>query len=171
MAKNYVVNDMAKVHPGTRYGGKAQRSYDYYQNSDIDTLVERANKFLEKKHHSVRNIKKSTGTLCVQNIQWVTKRTKINRMVNCPCLADIVKKMMTGRSLLFNPLYKVLLRALNNPHVPPVARFCVIATGAGPRHKKETVTFIKVKIVNDEFVLPNSFLLDCSDAFLKNVSC
>lgn len=170
MSANDSINGRVTIHAGTRYGGKAQHSYDYYRNENCDTLVERTKKFSVQKDTSVRMgaPKITSVSVNAEKIQWVGKRVKKYRMINCPCLSDIIKKLITGRSLLFNPLYKTLFFALRDSHIPPVARFCIVATGVDPKNKKKMGTFIKVRISDEEFVLPNSFLRDGSGAFLKS---
>lgn len=170
MAENDAVHGRVTIHAGTRYAGMAQKVDDYRQAPDDDTLIERAKKFVNKKEPPVLTDKSPPKTVSIENIHWITKRKKIEMMVNCSRLVDIVKKLTTGRSSIFNPLYIVVRGALINANLPPVAHFCIIATGADPQHEKGIGTFIKVKINNEEFVLPNSFLRDCSDAFLKKPS-
>ena len=176
MGTDDVVIGRVIVHAGTRYGGKAQQDHDYYRNSGLDTLVDRTNKFLPQKDFSadVSENKKNKLTrkdaIHIENIQWVNKKKKKCLLINSTCLADIIKKLITGNVSPFKLLYKVFLHDINNPRITPVARFCVVATGVDPHHKKKTWTFIKAIINDVEFVLPNSFLRDCSGAFLKKNS-
>ena len=165
-----MATNVTRIIAGTRYAGMAQKADDYRNTHDDETLVERAKKFVERKELPVLTGRESSKTVSTENIHWITKRKKTEMMVNCSFLADIVKKLITGRSSVSGTLYIAIRNALVNANLPPVAHFCIIATGADPQHEKGIGTFIKVKINNKEFVLPNSFLRDCADAFLKDSS-
>ncbi len=177
MSANDSVNGRITMHAGTRYGGKAQKRDDYRGTPDDDTLVERAKKFIPQKNSSAdvgeeEKKRKSTrkDIVHIENIQWINKKNEKWMLVNSACLARTVKKLTTSRISPFNQLYKVFLRNINSSRITPVSRFCVIATGVDPQRKKKTWTFIKAIINDVEFVLPNSFLKDCSGAFLKKNS-
>ncbi|MBI2025360.1 hypothetical protein HYT04_01035 [Candidatus Kaiserbacteria bacterium] len=172
MATNNAIGGKITIHAGTHYGGSAQRDCDYYRNNGCDTLINRAKKFLDQKNTSARTNKREPArmTVHVENIQWIAKRKiKKSRAIYCPRLADLAKKMVTGRKSAFKQLYATLVGSLRDPRFPPIVQFSVIATGVDPRHRREMGTFIKAMINNEEFVLPSSFLRDCSDAFLKNL--
>ena len=166
-----MATNVTRIIAGTHYGGAAQKVDDYRHTPDDETLVERTKKFVSRRELPMSIDEESSKTVSIENIHWVTKRKKTYMMVNCSRLADIVKKLTTGRrSSVFNPLYIVVRSALSNANLQPVAHFCVIATGEDTQHAKGDGTFIKVKINNEEFVLPNSFLRDCENAFLKKPS-
>lgn len=161
---------VGRIIAGTHYGGMAQKVDDYRNTPDDEKLVERTKKFVNKKEPSVLTNKNPPKAVSTENIHWITKRKKTEVMVNCSCLVDIVKKLTTGRSSTLNPLYIAVRSALISASLPPVVHFCVIAIGVDSQHDKGVGAFIKVKINNEEFILPNSFLRDCESAFLKDSS-
>jgi len=182
-SKDVVVRPGVIQHSGTRYLGKAQRDVHTPQRGD-ESLEARAKKFLApEKAPSYRRPpeevwatveakqkKRVSPPVIVRRIKWEKETDLPPFLVNCPELKRIVKHLVGHRPSLNDPFYEALIEDLEAPVFAAVALFSVIERGeytAGDA--EEPLVFIRVIAKGREFILPNSFLKHCGEAFIKGL--
>jgi len=158
---------------GRRYGASGQ-PLKYYHHGDGSNLIKRSGRFTdyrerrspeEKTMAKARNISGMLATVSAGNIQWVPQNERSYVIAHCSQLVRTVEKLIFGHQSNFNHFYQKLIGSLKNPKFEITVRFQVVASGVVPQ-RKDVGTFIKLVAQGDEFILPNSFLKDCREAFL-----
>ena len=165
--------------PVKRYDAVGQKNVarDY---SDNQSLSAREMKFTrERPYHRQKpeatrartEAKKRMASVKAVNVKKIKWEAVIGkppyRIVNCLFLAKVVDRLVLDHPSLDNPLYGEMLERLKTPKFAVVTRFYIIETGEDKERVDELGTFIKVTALEEEFVLPVSFLWNCAQTFLK----
>ena len=176
MNRDDVVVGNKRKHPGECYGGAAQRGEHDLPGSSLSA---REVRFMsERPYHrqnpeamhartEARKKVASVKAINEKKIKWeAVNGTPPHRIVNCLFLKAVVERLKLDHPSLNNPLYEDMLERLRTPKFAVVTRFYIVESGEDPERREELGTFIKMKALEEKFILPLSFLWDCAQTFL-----